>query len=116
MAKRSAVWVFTAIAVGILIAFFVSIPLRTNSQIKAYRTSIKPGMTLGELTKMMGTADRIIGPDRQLDRAHHYEIPPLESNTVVYFYPKEGLPYYNLFVFVDTAKGEVRELVVDKMN
>jgi len=116
MAWRGSAWVFAVIAIGILIAFFASIPLRTSSQIKAYKASIKPGMTLVELTNMMGKADRIVGPDRQLDRAHHYQIPPLGSNRVVYFYPKEGLPYYNLFVFVDPEKGEVAELVVDKMN
>jgi hypothetical protein len=116
MARRRSVWVFAVTAIGIVIAFFVSIPFRTGSQIKAYKASIKPGMTLAELTNMMGRADRIVGPDRQLDRAHHYEIPSLDSNTVVYFYPKEGFPYYNLFVFVDTHKGEVIELVVDKMN
>ena len=116
MAKRSSVWVVGAIAIVIVIVFFVSIPLRTRSQIKAYQASIKPGMRLAELTNMLGRADRIVGPDRHLDRAHHYTIPPLGSNTVVYFYPKEGFPYYNLFVFVDTEKGEVTELVVDKMN
>jgi hypothetical protein len=116
MARRGSTWVIAVIAISIVIAFFVSFHLRTSAKIKVYRASIKPGMTLTDLTNMMGRADRIIGPDRQLDRAHHYKIPPLGSNTVVYFYPKEGLPYYNLFVFVDTEKREVTELVIDKLK
>lgn len=115
MTRRSKAWGIAALSIGTLVALLLSIPLRTNSQIKGYRESIRPGMTLDELTNMMGVADRVIGSDRQLDRAHHYEIPPIGSNTVIYFYPHEGLPYYNLFVFVDMARGEVVELVVDKM-
>jgi hypothetical protein len=105
------------IAIGIVMTYFFFImPSRTSARIQAYRASITPGMTLANLTDLMGKADRIIGSDHRLDRAHHYRIPPLDPNTVVYFYPKEGLPYFNLFVFVDTEKGEVTKLVVDKLN
>src|SRR5579872_3666150 len=116
MVNRSKSWVFAAVTIGILIAIFASIPIRTKSRIKAYKQLIKPGMRLDELTNVMGPADRIIGPDRHLDRAHRYNIPPLASNTIIYFYPKEGLPYFNIFVFVDEVKGEVIDLVVDQMN
>jgi len=115
MAKRGSPWV-VVIVIGVVIAFLVSIPLQTSARIRAYQASITPGMTLAKLTNMMGRADRIVGPDRQLDRGHSYKIPPLDPNTVIYFYPKEGFPYYNLFVFVDTEKKEVTKLVVDKMN
>ncbi len=109
--------VVAVIAIGILVAYFFFImPSRTNARIEAYRASITPGMTLANLTNLMGKPARIIGSDHRLDRTHHYRIPPLDPNTVVYFYPKEGLPYFNLFVFVDTEKGEVTKLVVDKLK
>jgi hypothetical protein len=64
----------------------------------------------------MGQPDRIIGPDGKLDRAHHFKLPPLGTNMIVYFYPKEGMPYFNLFVFMDREEGKVVHLVVDVMR
>lgn len=116
MHKMRRKWIWWLLPVGVLIWLVASIPLGTRARIKEYAEIVRPGMSISDLKTSVGAPDVILRHGDKLDLAHRYEVPELDSSTAIYFYSKEGFPYYNLFVFVNEGSNIVTELVIDRMN
>ena len=93
----------------------LSVPISTRSQIKEYEKNIKSGMVIADLIIVAGAPEVILYEGDKLDHAHQMEVPAVEGDEAIYFYPKEGFPYYNLFVSVNEESNVVTGLVIDKM-
>jgi hypothetical protein len=74
----------------------------THQRMNRYREQITPDMSVESLTSFAGQPNVVLRRGESLNRARRsYTIPPLDEHTAIYFYPKEGFPYYNVYVFVD---------------
>ena len=103
-----------------VLAVFASVPLSivysTRQHMADYRTHIQPGMSVADLIRFAGQPARIVYPGESLGLASHgFRQPSLDAHTVLYAYPKEGFPYYNVFVFVNTEKNAVSSCTVEKL-
>ena len=80
----------------------------THQRMERYHTQITPGMSVENLVSFAGQPNLVLRRGESLNRAHRsYIIPHLDEHTAIYFYPKEGLPFYNVYVFVDERHGAV---------
>ena len=96
---------------GILLplAGLVSTFFSTRRLMAEFRTRLAPGMTLAELQGFVGRPPaRILHRGDPVERPNRSSaIPIIDENTAMYVYPKEGIPYYNVYVFVDERRGTV---------
>ena len=73
-----------------------------------FRSRISPGMSLTELHGFAGTPAKILHRGEPLQAARRsYTVPALDESTAIYFYPKEGMPYFNVYVFIDERRSAV---------
>ena len=103
-----------------VLAVFASIPLSiiysTRQHMADFRTRIQPGMSVSDLVRFAGTPVKIVRPGGSLGLASHsFHQPLLDAHTVMYAYPKEGFPYYNVFVFVDTERDVVSGSTIEQL-
>jgi hypothetical protein len=103
-----------------VLAIFASVPLSivysTRQHMADFRTHIQPGMSVADLVRFAGQPAKIVHPGERLGLAsHHFQQASLDAHTVLYAYPKEGFPYYNVFVFVDTDKNVVSSCTIEKL-
>lgn len=103
-----------------VLAVFASVPLSivysTHRRMADFRARIQPGMTVEDLIRFAGKPAKIVHPGESLGLAsHHFLRPSLDAHTVMYAYPKEGFPYYNVLVVVDTGRNVVSSCTIDKL-
>lgn len=73
-----------------------------------FRTRIVPGMSVAELHRFARKPAHIVRRGEPLQAARRsYKLPVLDEHTAIHFYPKEGIPYFNVYVFVDEREGKV---------
>lgn len=73
-------------------------------------------MSLTELQSFAGEPNRVIRQGEPLNAARRsYIIPPLDEHTAVWFYPREGVPYFNVYVFVDEQTKSVIRADVENL-
>jgi hypothetical protein len=105
--KRSDLLIVGAIF-AVPLAFLLWMVVGTFQRMDQFHGQIRPGMTVAELLTVAGKPDVILHRDEPLNRARRsYVIPVLDDHTALYFYPKDGIPYYNVYVFVDERQGTV---------
>jgi len=96
---------------GILLPLtgLVSTFFSTRRHMADFRTRLAPGVTLAELQSFVGRPPaRILHRGDPVERPNRsYTIPTIDEHTAIYVYPKEGIPYYNVYVFVDERRGTV---------
>lgn len=103
-----------------VVGFLASIPLSvlysTHRHMAVFRARIQPGMSLADLVHFAGEPAKIVHSGESLGLAsHRFRRPPLDAHTVMYAYPKEGFPYYNVFVFVDTEQDIVVGSTIEQL-
>jgi hypothetical protein len=114
--KRSELLIVGAIFVMPL-AFLLWMIVGTFQRMDQFHGLIRPGMTVRELLTVAGQPDVIVHRDEPLMRARRsYVIPVLDDLTALYFYPKEGIPYYNVYVFVDERSRTVIRSDVESLG
>jgi hypothetical protein len=91
--------------------------LRVRSAVDCLlHTPAQPGMSVADLVRFAGQPAKIVHPGERLGLAsHHFQQASLDAHTVLYAYLKEGFPYYNVFVFVDTDKNVVSSCTIEKL-
>lgn len=81
-----------------------------------FRTKIIRGTTIAELRSQAGEPLMIIHHGEALPEPKRAEgLPSFESNTAVYFYARDGIPYFCVYVFVDTLQGVVSSCTVKSL-
>ena len=89
---------FIATPVVILLLVFWS----GTARMKTTGEKIRAGMPVEEVTKMFGAPAQVVNRGDALRGAHRsYQLPPLDEQTAVHVYGRDGLPYCNIYVFVD---------------
>ena len=84
-------------------------------RIRSFRMKVQPGITVAALTNFAGKPDLVVRKDEALNRRARFRIPSLDDHTAVYFYPEEGIPYFNVFVFVDEREMLVTTSVLERL-
>jgi hypothetical protein len=93
-----------ALPVAGLFSGFVS----THRRMTEFRTRITPGMSITELRSFAGAPAKILHRGEPLQAAKRsYTIPVLDEHTAIYFYPRDGMPYFNVYVFIDERQSTV---------
>ena len=88
----------------------------TRQRMAYYKSHILPGMSITDLIRTVGKPTRIVQSGESLGVAtQSFHFPTLNNHTVLYVYPKEGLSYYNVFVFVDENTSRVISTVVERL-
>ena len=103
-----------------VLAVLASVPLSiiysTRQHMAGFRVHIQPGMSVSDLVRFAGIPAKIVHPGESLGLASHtFRQPSLDAHTVMYAYPKEGFPYYNVLVFVDTDHGVVSGSTIEQL-
>lgn len=81
-----------------------------------FRNVIRPGMSVEALVHFAGKPSKILRRDQPLNSAtRSFKLPPLADHTALYFYPKDGTPYFNVYVFVDERMNTVSRCVVENL-
>ena len=95
--------------IALPLAGLVSTFFSTRRHMAEFGTRLLQGMTLAELQGFVGRPPaRILHRGDPVERPNRsYAIPIIEENTAMYVYPNEGIPYYNVYVFVDERRGTV---------
>lgn len=98
---------------GAILSGFVS----THRSMAEFRTTIVPGMTLAELLSFAGKPEKILRKGEPLRAARRsYTVPALDDHTALYFYPRSGTPYYNVYVFIDERENKVVNSHVENLG
>ena len=104
-------------AFAIPVLCLVSIPISTYHRMSQFRTQISPGMSLPELHAFAGKPAKILHRGEPLQAAtNSYAHPTIDEHTALSFYPKEGIPYFNVFVFVDEHQSTVIRSEVESLG
>jgi hypothetical protein len=107
------------IVIGIVALFAVGLfspVVSTHRRMAQFRTRISPGMSVAELHRFAGTPAKILHRGEPLRAARRsYIIPTIDEHTAIHFYPKEGMPYFNVYVFIDERHGTVIRADVENL-
>jgi hypothetical protein len=106
---RDRATLLTVIAVILLpVAGLLSGFVSTHRRMAEFRTRIVPGMSIAALHSFAGTPAKIVHRGEPLRAARRsYTVPDLDQHTAIHFYPKDGMPYYNVYVFIDERQSTV---------
>jgi hypothetical protein len=117
MLKRTALLVVLAI-IALPVICLLSVLVSTRQSMTQFRTRLLPGMTVAELHNFVGGPPAKIlhrgDPLQQPNRS--YTFPTINEHTAIYVYPKEGIPYYIVYVFVDELRGAVIRSDVEQLG
>jgi hypothetical protein len=107
MRKPTKVLIVIAI-IALALLMLHSPAISTHRRMGEFRTRISPGMSVAELHAFAGTPAKILHRGEPLQAARRsYTIPAINEHTAIHFYPKEGWPYFNVYVFIDERQGTV---------
>ena len=82
-----------------------------------FRTKIVPGMALTDLLIFASKPEKILRRGETLRAARRsYTVPALDEHTALYFFPRSGLPYYNVYVFIDERQNKVAYSHVENLG
>ena len=112
MRKRAGLLIAFAI-LAVPVFFFLSVIYSTRQRMSEFRTRIQPGMSVAELVRFAGKPTMIVHQGESLGAATHSFLNlSRDHHTVIYLYSKEGLPYYNVFVFIDERRNVVTTSII----
>ena len=115
MRNRTALLIVLAI-IALPVVGLLSIFVSTHQRMTEFRTRITPGMSVAELLAFAGQPNKVLHRGEPLGRARRsYILPPLDENTAIYFYPKEGMPYYNVYVFINEQQRAVTRSDIENL-
>lgn len=101
---------------GLLLFVFVSPFISGRRRMTAFRTRIQPGMSVDELLRFAGKPRAILHRGEPLRTARRsFTLPPLDEHTAVYCYPKDGVPYFCVYVFIDERRNAVSSCTIDNL-
>ena len=117
MRNRTALLIVLAI-IALPVACLLSIFVGTHKSMTQFRVRLLPGITVAELHNIVGRSpakilhrgDPLQPPNRS------YTFPIIDEDTAIYVYPKEGIPYYNVYVFIDERRGTVIRSDVEQLG
>lgn len=79
-----------------------------NRHLEKVQTSIRTGMTIEEVEKVFGKPTQVLSRGERFRGAHaSSKRPPLDEHTAVHVYARDGIPYYNVYVFIDKHQSTV---------
>ena len=94
--------------VALLIAGILPGFVSTHRRMAEFRTRIAPGVDVAELHNMAGNPKQIVRRGESLQGPRRsFIVPPLDEHTAIHVYRCEGLPYFNVYVFIDERQGTV---------
>ena len=116
MRKRT--WILVVIAailtlplLGFILAFY-----STHRRMEEFRTRIVSGMSVRELRSFVGAPAQILHRGESLQAAKRsYTVPQLDEHTAIYFYARDGMPYFNVYVFVDERESRVLRCDIENL-
>jgi hypothetical protein len=83
---------------------------------KKTRESIRAGMPIEEVTRMFGQPVQVVNQGDQLRVGRRsYELPQIDEHTAVHVYGRDGIPYYNIYVFVDKRRSTVLRSEIENL-
>lgn len=115
MQKRAGFWIALVVP-GLFAALIGSGFVSTHRRMAEFRSHIQPGMGVEELERFAGAPAQIVRRGDTLHAVtHSYTLPPLDGQTAVYVYSRDGMPYYTYFVFVDARQQRVTNMVIENL-
>lgn len=110
-----------AIAIGISPLMLILVAMgatciKSLSAMREFRTSYPPGTQIHLLHGKAGEPTQIIGHGGKLKHATAgHVIPELDAHMEVHFYAREGIPYYNVYAYVDSRTRGVLKVEVENL-
>jgi hypothetical protein len=88
----------------------------THQRMAGFYIQLKPGTKVAEVLSYAGQPRIILYQGQKLEAARRtYRLPTLDQNTSLYFYPKEGIPYFNVYVYIDERLGTVTRCDIENL-
>jgi len=115
MRNRTQLLVLVAI-IALPVAVLLSDVASTYRRMAEYRTRLSPGTSVTHLLNFAGRPMAILHQGEPLQAARRsYTLPPLDDHTAIYFYPKDGMPYFNVYVFIDERHSTVDRTDIENL-
>ena len=90
--------------------------LKSIATMREFSTSYPPGTQIHILHSKAGEPTQILGHGGKLKHATAgHIIPELDPHTEVHFYAREGIPYYNVYAYVDSRTRGIRKVEVENL-
>ena len=116
MRKRTRILVVIAAILMLSLLGFLSAFYSTHRRMEEFRTRVVSGMSVQELRDFVGSPAQILHRGESLQAARRsYTVPQLDKHTAVYFYPGDGMPYFNVYVFVDERESRVLRCDIENL-
>ena len=107
------------VLVGIIalpVAALISDIASTYRRMAEFRIRLSPGTSKTDLLSFAGRPREILHQGEPLQSARRsYTLPPLDNHTAIYFYPKEGMPYFNVYVLIDEQHSAVVRMDIENL-
>ena len=99
-----------------LIGYFIYGVATLPRQMSRLRSQITPGLSIAQLHELLGDPNQILHQGEPLKAAHRsYRLPHIDHHTAIYFYPEKGIPYFNIYVFINEPKAVVTRADFENM-
>lgn len=80
------------------------------------RSQIAPGMSITQIRELLGDPSQVLRQGEPLKAAHRsYQLPEIDEHTMIYFYPMDGIPYFNVYVLINEPTAMVTRVDIENL-
>jgi hypothetical protein len=104
------------LVIASLPVFFLSIlVIETRQKMRRFE-AVSPGTKTNEIVRLFGKPSKVaLAGDAIPGTRRHFELRTTPDGMLVYFYGREGLPYFDVYYLVDAKSGTVSKTVVENL-
>jgi hypothetical protein len=86
------------------------------SKMRKFGTAVPAGSATNEIVRLFGKPSHVVnGGDPVPGPRNHFKMTVVPENSILYFYGRDGIPYFQVFYLIDARSGKVTESVVDNL-
>ena len=104
------------VALGLVGYCLGGLAISGSQRMAIIRNRIMPGVGVTQVEEFLGKPSKIFHHGEPFDVAtRSFRLPEIDPQTAVYFYSKDGVPYFNVFVFVNEPTLRVSRVEVENL-
>jgi hypothetical protein len=107
----SAFAIVLLLAAGPITLFFEG-----QSKMRKFKAAVPIGTGTNEIVRLFGKPTKVVPAGGSVPGPRkHFNMRLVPANRILYFYGRDGIPYFQVFYVIDTDLGKVTEAVVDNL-
>ena len=94
----------------------VTMLFETQSKMRKFKTAVPIGTGTNEIILIFGKPTKVVPPGASVPGPRNrFTMSVVPANKILYFYAREGIPYFQVFYLIDSDSGKLTEVVVDNL-